>query len=103
MSTGQDSGSHTDRLSSVNKMFMIWKKNGQCTNGDESNLILPKFARPLDENSQGFCILVCNFFSAKHLTGLDAGLDGKISANQIPGVFLLQRAHPMASSWSHDI
>ena len=51
-------------------------------NGDEPNLILPKFVRPLYffflisflvlteillvENSQWFCILVCNFFTSKH-------------------------------------
>ena len=54
--------SHTDRLSSVNKMFIIWRKQEQfnsfnvtgfvltailLANGDEPNLILPKFARPL--------------------------------------------------------
>ena len=49
--------SHADRLSSVNKMFIIWQKQEQCNcflltdillaNSDEPNLILPKFARPL--------------------------------------------------------
>ena len=54
--------SHTDRLNSVNEMFIIWQKeqfnsfNVVClyfktdillANGDELNLILPKFARPL--------------------------------------------------------
>ena len=54
--------SHTDRLSSVNKMLIIWRKQEQfnsfnvtgfvltdilLANGDEPNLILPKFARPL--------------------------------------------------------
>ena len=57
--------SHTDRLSSVNKMFIIWRKQEQfnsfnvlainrfvvtdilLANGDEPNLILPKFVRPL--------------------------------------------------------
>ena len=58
--------------------------------GDELNLILSKFARhPLsvlsscclallvEENTQDFCILVC-IFSLQNITGLDAGLDGKI-------------------------
>ena len=58
--------SHTDRLSSVNKMFIKWQKQEQfnprsliycdwfvladilLANGDEPNLILSKFARPLD-------------------------------------------------------
>ena len=54
--------SHTDRLSSVNKMFITWQKKeilnlfnvtGLCqlplllANDDEPNLILPKFACPL--------------------------------------------------------
>ena len=55
--------SHTDRLSSVNKMFFIWQRQEQfnsfnvtglywltfClrTAGDEPNLILPKFTLPL--------------------------------------------------------
>ena len=100
--------SHTDRLSSVNKMFIIWRKQEQfnlfnvtgfvltdilLANGNEPNLILPKFACLLyffflisllalteillDETSQWFCILVCNFFTS-NITGLDAGLDGKI-------------------------
>ena len=84
--------SHTDRLSSVDKMFIIWRKQEQfnsfnvtgfvltdilLTNGDEPNLILSKFTRPLyffissafwrlDEKSQWLCILVCNFFTSKH-------------------------------------
>ena len=58
--------SHTDRLSSVNKMFIIWQKQEQfnsrsliycdwlvladilLANGDEPNLILSTFARPLN-------------------------------------------------------
>ena len=52
--------SHTDRLNSVNKMFIIWRKQKQFNsftwfvttgillpNCDEPNFILPKFARPL--------------------------------------------------------
>ena len=53
--------SHTDRLRSVNKMFIIWQVQEQfnscnitgCTKchfaakGDEPNLILSKFVRPL--------------------------------------------------------
>ena len=54
--------SHTDRLSLVNKMFIIWQNQEQfnsfnltglywtdilLANDDEPNLILPKFARPL--------------------------------------------------------
>ena len=62
-------------------------------NGDEPNLIFRKFARlvysffssawylqekiQLDENSEWFCISVWNF-SLQNITGLDAGLDGKI-------------------------
>ena len=46
-------GSHTDRLSSVNKLFIIWQKKKNLirsvtttllVNSDEHNLILPKFA-----------------------------------------------------------
>ena len=55
--------SHTDRLSSVNKMFIIWQKQERLNsfnvtywfvltdillaNGDKPNFILPNFARPL--------------------------------------------------------
>ena len=60
--------SHTDRLGSVNKMFITWQKQEQfisfkCNwfvltdislpNGEEPNFILPNFARPL-----------CFFFSS---------------------------------------
>ena len=53
-------------------------------NGDEPNLILPKFGCPLyffvpsvllDKNSQWFCILVCDFFTSKHYRSRWENLD----------------------------
>ena len=90
--------SHTDRLSSVNKMFIIWQKREQFNSFNVTGLYwltfrfrtatsqisffqvllvlftfffslafchLQKYIL-LDENSQWFCILVCNFFASKH-------------------------------------
>ena len=89
-------------------MFIIWQKQEQfnsfhetglytnilLTNGDEPNLILPKFSRPLyffshqlfgTYRNKYFQMKTVNdfefylaTFSLQNVTGLIAGLDGKI-------------------------
>ena len=86
-------------------MFIIWRKQEQfnsfqvtailVANGDEPNLILPKFARPLHFFFLISCLalteinifrrkqsIILHFrlqlFRFKGIPGLDAGLDGKI-------------------------